>query len=99
MRPRPFRFFFAFSLGLILFFFLARFVVFALIMAAALSLVFFIGRKIKRFFQRLSWEEDRYYEPHFRRRRQLPVWRDDLLMEYPTRRREYLSSYRNIEVQ
>ena len=98
MRPRPFRFFFAFSLGLILFFFFARFVILALIMAAAFSFIFFLTRKIKRFFQRLSWQEDDYYEPSYRSRRQLPVWKDDLLMEYPTRRKEYISNYRNIEV-
>lgn len=84
---RPFKFFFALSLGLILFGFLARFVIVALVMAAAFSLLFFLGRKIKNFFRE---QEDR-----FRRRRELPVWKDDLLLYYPEKVREYQPEYRN----
>jgi hypothetical protein len=88
---RPFKFFFALSLGLILFGFLARFVLVALAMAAAFSLLFFLGRKIKNFFRELSWEQ----EDRFRRRRELPVWKDDLLLYYPEKVRDYQPEYRN----
>ena len=102
MRPRPFKFFFAFSLGVILFLFFARFIIMALIGAAILSGIFFIARRIKYFFRRLRWEEEGYYDDHYRHDyrapRQLPVWKDDLLVDYPTQHREVIPDYRSIEV-
>jgi len=97
---RPFKFFFAISLGLILFSFLARFVIVAFLLAAAFSLVFFVGRIIKNFFQDLSWENEDRFRNRFRRRAQLPVWKDDLLLYYPEKRREYQPEFqtRTIEV-
>lgn len=99
---RPFRFFFALSLGLFVFFFLARLVLLALFAAAVMSLVFFLGRKVKNFFQRLSWEEDHYDAPSFRnnyrRAIQRPIWKDDLLVEYPAMQAEYLPNYKVIQV-
>ena len=86
---RPFKFFFAISLAFILFGFLARFIIVALVMAAAFSLVFFLGRKIKNFFRDLSWEHERRYS----RKSQLPVWKDDLLLYFPAKRQEYQPEY------
>jgi len=79
MTRHPFKFFFGLSLGVIVFFFVARVVVFALIMAAALSLLFFVGRKIKNFFKYMTWEEeyDSYrddYRKDFYQKRNLPYW-------------------------
>lgn len=62
MRRSPFRTFFGISVGLILFFFLARVLVTAFFLAAAMSLVFFVFRKIKNFFKYMTWEEREYYE-------------------------------------
>ncbi len=99
---RPFKFFFAISLGLVLFTFLTRFVLVALLLAAAFSLIFFVGRKIKNFFQRLSWENegDYRYRNSYRERRRLPVWKDDLLLYFPEKKPEYQPEYktRTIEV-
>jgi hypothetical protein len=94
---RPFRFFFVASLGLFLFFFFARFVIMALAMAAVLSFVFFLGRSVKNFFQRLDWRENDYR--YYGRSRRRPVWKDDLLLEYPARGLELEKNYRVIKVQ
>lgn len=99
---RPFRFFFFMSLGIMLFFVVARFVVFAVVAAALLSFAFFIGRKIRNFFYHMSWEDDRYQaHPHrmqYQRSLQQPVWNDDLLVDYPHKRRSFLPNYQSIEV-
>ena len=92
---KPFKFFFAISLGLMLFGFLARFLIMAFLLAAAFSLVFFLGRKIKNFFQDLSWENEDRFRNRFRRRPHLPVWKDDLLLYYPEKQREYQPEYRD----
>ena len=96
---RPFRFFFAASLGIILFFFVAKFVIAALLMAAVLSVLFFFGRKIKHFFQRMRWEEDGYYDGRDRFINGRPKWKGDMLLDYPTRRREMWSDARVIKIQ
>ena len=62
MRRSPFRTFFGISVGLILFFFLARVLVTAFFIAAAMSLICFVFRKIKNFFKYMTWEEREYYE-------------------------------------
>ena len=59
---RPFRFFFVLSLGIFFFFFIARFVILALIVAAIMSVVFHLARKVKRFFQRLDWQDYDTYD-------------------------------------
>lgn len=99
---RPFRFFFMLSLGFMLFFFVARFLLVALLAAAIMSGLFFVARRIKSFFQRMEWEEG-YHNYHPSRRRHprslaQPVWKDDLLVEYPSRNYEYLPNYQSIEV-
>ena len=96
---RPFRFFFMCSLGIILFFFFARFLVSALLLAAVFSTIFFVARRIKGFFYRMDWDEGYRSRDYYRGRPQLPVWKDDLLLEYPTKEKEYLPDYRVIEVQ
>ncbi|MCR9290599.1 hypothetical protein OAF63_06055 [Saprospiraceae bacterium] len=100
MRPRPFKFFFGLSLGVILFFFLARFVVLAFFFAAAMSVVFFLGRKIKNFFRRMQWEDeyDYEYEGNKAFAQQAPVWKGDMLLHYPTRRKAFMTDHRTIKV-
>ena len=99
---RPFKFFFALSLGIVLFLFFARFVIFALLIAAAMSFIFYIGRRLKYFFRRLDWQEDAYYDRPFRRkyakRRELPVWKDDLLVHYPGTEKDFIPNSRTIEI-
>ena len=75
MTRHPFKFFFGVSVALIVLFFLARVFVAALFMAAVLSLIFFVGRKIKNFFKYMTWEdEDYHYRRDYRFRRNLPYW-------------------------
>lgn len=99
---RPFRFFFVLSLGFMLFFFVARFLIVALIAAAVMSTLFFIARRVKYFFQRMDWEGDyhRHHPYRMSHQRSLtqPVWKDDLLVEYPNRDYDYLPNYQAIEV-
>ncbi len=49
---RPFKFFFALSIGIVLFFFIARVLIMAFVLAALMSIPFFIYRKIKRLSRR-----------------------------------------------
>lgn len=98
---RPFRFFFFFSLAFILFVFLARFVIMAIIAAAALSVLFFIGRKFKHFFQRLDWQDEPHYDYrryNYHLSRRLPIGKEDFLLNYPQKQREYVGNYRTIEI-
>lgn len=98
---RPFRFFFGLSLGIIFFVFLARFVLLALVMAAILSVAFHFGRKIKRFFQRLRWEEEEdsyFFRRPYRQSVEKPIWKGDLLWEYPNRQKDFVHNYRVVEV-
>ena len=56
---RPFRFFFALSMGALLFFFVARFVIIALVLAAVFSGLFFLIQRARHFFSGLVWNQ--YY--------------------------------------
>jgi len=98
MRPRPFKFFFALSLGILAFLFLARFVFVAFLLAAVLSVVFFIGQKIKSFFLNVRWEQGYPSSEEYHRPSSIPVWKDDLLMHYPNRERSYRQNYRVIKI-
>ncbi|MBK7408911.1 MAG: hypothetical protein IPJ40_13135 [Saprospirales bacterium] len=80
---RPFKFFFMIPLALLFFFFIGRFLFFAFMLAAMFSLVFFIGRKAMSVL-------------HYREEK--PVWKNDLLMEYPSPFKESLRAERIIEV-
>ena len=99
---RPFRFFFGVSLAVIMFFFLARFVVIALMAAAVLSVIFHVSRKIKNFFLNLSWEEDDHYISDFRRQYQIsPRYskvNEDMYYDYPSKKAEFLADYRSIRI-
>ena len=94
---RPFQFFFPLALGLILFLFTARFIIMALLIAAAMSIVFHIGRRLKYVFYQRPWRGDNYYR--FKRSRMRPVWKDDLLLEYPSEPLELRDNYKIIKVQ
>lgn len=60
---RPFKFFFALSLGLFVFFFVARFVIPALVLAAILSGILFLVQRARYFFSGLGWNQ---YHPYHR---------------------------------
>ena len=96
---KPFRFFFAVSFGILLVFFLAKFVFAAFLMAAVLSLLFFFGRKIMHFFQRLSWENEGYYDGRERFLSGRSDWKVERLMNFPSNRNEAWSDYRVIKIQ
>lgn len=65
---RPFKFFFVLSLGILLFFFIGRFLLMALAGAVLLSLAFFLFRKARYFFHHLSWDGQHYRdEPNYPR--------------------------------
>ena len=99
---RPFKFFFALSLGLLLLFFMARFVVMALIIAAVLSTVFFVFRRLRYFFSGMTWEEPRYHRYHNRyihpRALAQRYYEDNLIWDRPQKEAERLVEYRSIEV-
>lgn len=100
---KPFRFFFGVSLAIILFFFLARFVILALIFAAVLSVVFHLSRKLTNFFRNLSWEENDRYRGDFRNQYQFsPRYSrasEELFYNRPKKSVEFLEDYRSIKVQ
>ncbi|MEZ4886658.1 MAG: hypothetical protein R3E32_18160 [Chitinophagales bacterium] len=102
---KPFKFFFALSLGVFLFFFIARFVVMAAIAAAVLSFAFFLGRKIKNFFRYLTWEgsyrpdfEDRF-DSAYQRSPQIAAWKDESFSDFSKKNRTYSSHYKVIKIQ
>jgi hypothetical protein len=98
---RPFRFFFALSLGLFFLFFIARFVVMALIVAAVMSTIFFVFRQLRHFFMGMQWEDRRYaYYNRYERPNQLTkqYFEDDLFWSRQERPAERLVDYRSIEV-
>lgn len=85
MRHRPFRFFFGLAIGFVLLSFVARVFVFALLAAAVMSTIYFVGRRVFNFFRYMTWTDDRYeYEHHrsyqfdnpFEKRfeRKVPAW-------------------------
>lgn len=90
------------SLGVFVFFFLARFVIGALFVAAILSFVFFLGRKLRNFFHRLDWEEypqnDRF-DHHSRRALKSWLYENDPLTDTLERPVELVSHYRVIKIQ
>ncbi len=100
---RPFKFFFMFSLGIIFFMFVAKFVVLALIVAAFMSLMFFVGRKMRYFFRSLNWDDHPHYHDRFDQypRRGLKPWQfeNDFFAESLERPTELVSNYRVIKIQ
>lgn len=94
---RPFKLFFALSMGIILFLFFAKIVFIALVMAFVMSIVFGVFKKAKRLIKGALWEDDErdyyYTEEH-----SLPVWKEDLFTEKPVRGVVYLNNHRSIVV-
>lgn len=99
---KPFRFFFGVSLALILFFFLARFVIWAMIAAAIMSIVFHLSRKVMNFFRNLSWEENDHYRGAFRNQYEFsPRYSrtsEELFYNSPKKKAEFFEDYRTITV-
>lgn len=102
---KPFKFFFAVALGLMAFFFLARVVLAAFLIAGVMSIGYFLFRKVVDFFRYLSWggydsryddyrDEDRRYE------HSLPGWKfeHDLLVDDWDHPRERVFAERIIPV-
>lgn len=93
---RPFKLFFALSMGIILFLFFAKIVLIALVMAFVMSIVFGVFKKAKRLIKGALWEEEQdYYYPEDH---SLPVWKEDLFSERPVRGVVYLNNHRSIVV-
>ena len=73
----------------------------ALVLAAALSLVFFIFRKIRNFFWGMTWEGQQYrYQHHYHRPKGLPQWHyeEEPFFGRPEKQEDWLMDYRTIEV-
>lgn len=100
MRPKPFKFFFALALGIMVFFVVARLVIGALFIAAILSVLFFLGKKIKNFFYNLNWrEESDYYLPQeYRTPPTMLLWKEDFFTDFSNRKKAYQNNYRVIEI-
>jgi len=101
---RPFKFFFAISLGVFFFFFIARFVIMAAIVAAILSFFFFVGRKIKNFFRYMTWEDSYYpnedyrFEKNHQRSPFVDAWKDEFFSDFSKHRRSHSRNYQVIEI-
>ena len=94
---RYFRFFFVLSLGVIIFFFLARVLIGALLIAAALSALFFVIRKLRNAFM----PDHEYARPQVRQEPPFAAWRqydEPLFYEGRSSRDPYVNE-RWIEVQ
>ena len=97
---RRFKLFFGVAVGLILFFFLAKVVFTALIIALVMSVLFGVFSKVKRFFQRAYREEyDAVYNVDYAEESRLPIWKEDLFTETPIRGVVYLDNHRRIIVE
>jgi hypothetical protein len=97
---KPFKFFFALSLGVILFLFFARFAIMAFIAAAFLSFGYFLVNKVKNFFKRMDWDDDRDAIHPYYRQRALAAWqeREEPLFGESQTRRERIERFRTIEI-
>lgn len=95
---KPFKFFFALSVGIILFLFFAKIVLIALIAAFVMSLVFGVFRKMKHFVQRTLWEEDYRdgYDKDYYYEKSLPNWKESLFTNPEVRSKVYLENHRTI---
>ena len=99
---RPFKFFFALSLGLFIFFFLAKFIVMALIVALGLTMLFAIIKRIRNFIMEEKWKNhyDEYESP-FSFPNRLAAWDppSEVLHVKQERDFEYLQDFRKIKIQ
>jgi len=97
---KSFKFFFALSLGIILFLFFAKIVLIALAAAFVMSLIFGVFRKMRHFIQRTLWEED-YEEDYvigYYNEDTLPNWKEALFTNPAVKGKVYLDSHRTIIV-
>ena len=88
-----------FSIGMFLFFFVGRFLLFALLLAGGLSLIYNIFRKASGIFY--ARDGDYYPSPAYRymQRNHRTTWKSELKDEYPIRLDDYVNNERNIQVQ
>lgn len=96
---RRFKLFFGIAVGIILFAFLAKIVLMALVVALVMSVVFGVFSKVKHFFQRTfmeEYEKDDYMD--YSDERTMPIWKEDLFTETPIRGVVYLDNHRRIIV-
>ncbi len=72
---RPFKFFFGIALAGIVLVFIARIIIPALLIAAVLTGIFFIVRRIAGFLRRVQWEDahDPYWIPEYERKQLGPA--------------------------
>ena len=98
---RPFKFFFSIALGVIIFLFLARFIIAALFIAAVLSVLFYVARRLRYFFYNLSWRDEDYEQPMdwSYSQRALPPQSQEWYFEQFADPREYTRIERTIEIQ
>ena len=98
---RPFKFFFAAALGVLLFFFVAKFVVIAFLIALGLTLVFSVIRRVHAFVTQERWHDHSYYpefeKQHLRDYTDCEVGGESLDLGWD-RERDYLANYRRVEV-
>jgi len=97
---KPFKFFFALSLGIILFLFFAKIVLIALVAAFVMSVIFRVFRKMKHFMQRTLWEEDyeEDYDRSYYNEDTLPNWKEALFTNPAVKGKVYLDNHRTIIV-
>ncbi len=95
---RPFKFFFTASLGIIIFFFLAKFILMALVIAAIFSIIFHIFRRVQWFLQRRHWDEfDQDDELHYEN---IPSgWQRKSTFNMDERFPDWTVNYRTIKIQ
>ena len=94
---RPFKFFFTIALGIVLFLFFARFLFAALILAAVMSGIFFIGSKIRGLMgspYRTSYAGPFDNQRSYRK----PDWMSNSVFDQPYQRR-HSANIRVIEVE
>jgi len=94
---RPFKFFFGAVLGIIVFLFLARFVLIALVIATALTCIFFLIRKMRHFLQAVYWRDR--YDPYLEDNYTDDQYAGALLLSERPSEVEYLHDYRSVTVQ
>ncbi|MGB0523192.1 MAG: hypothetical protein ACPGJS_09540 [Flammeovirgaceae bacterium] len=93
---RSFKFFFLLSVGVILFFFVAKITLMAFFGAALLSGIYFIARKARAAFHRLEHEGESFLTEPFHGR--FGKHRHHFFDQLSEKHRDNFTNYRNIEV-
>ena len=81
-------------LAMLFFFLFGRIIVFLMLVGG----LFFLFRRAAYYFDRRDYREDRF-RSMYRRKQLKPVWKNDLLLEYPTPLEQAVKKERIIEVQ